>query len=172
MRQHAEKALASEHEGTGAGALVREHGALLARVAMALLGEQAAVERALEQVAKDAAHGKAPAGGDPTASATRAWLVGLTRTACAAQSLRAPRGTLRMGAAERDASPETHRDGDAGAARRSLARLKPTEREAVVLHLVGGLDARGVALACGITEDVARTRIASAVSQLIEEDGR
>ncbi len=167
MRQHAEKALASEHEGTGAGALLREHGALLARVAMALLGEQAAVERALEQVAKDAAHGKAP--GDATTSATRAWLLGLVRTACAAQSLRAPRGTLRL---ERDAAPETQRDGDPGAARRSLARLKPTEREAVVLHLVGGLDARGIALACGVAEDVARARIASAVGQLIEEDGR
>lgn len=161
MGEHEEKA--------GVGAHLREHGPLLARVAMAFLGEQAAVERALEQVAREAA--KSPRR-DADASATRVWLLGLVRTACAAESTRAARRTSR-GIGE-ETGPQTRRDpvADAVLARRTLARLKPTEREALVLHLVGGLDARGVAAACSIGEEVARGRIASAVSQLLEEEGR
>lgn len=58
--------------------------------------------------------------------------------------------------------------GGAGAC--GLGRLKPTEREAVVLHMVGGLDAAQVAQACGIDLTTARTRLARGVSQLVEQE--
>jgi len=43
--------------------------------------------------------------------------------------------------------------------RAMLAELKPTEREAVVLHTIGGLSLADVALACGVDEATARARI-------------
>ena len=49
---------------------------------------------------------------------------------------------------EGEAKPAAARE--PGLARSALGKLKPTEREAVVLHLVGGLDAAQVAEACGI----------------------
>ena len=55
-------------------------------------------------------------------------------------------------------------------ARAALGKLKPTEREAVVLHLVGGLDAAQVAEACGVDLATARARIARGVSQLVQEE--
>jgi DNA-directed RNA polymerase specialized sigma24 family protein len=45
--------------------------------------------------------------------------------------------------------------------------LKPTEREAVVLALVGGLDASEVALACNVDLGTAKTRIARGLEQLL-----
>jgi DNA-directed RNA polymerase specialized sigma24 family protein len=157
--------LGTEDEGeskqAGTHALLPEHGELCARVAMALLGDQAGVERALEHVARDAAG--VATGTD--ASGARANLLGLVRAACAAQSARSPVRLTTRGGAQGEAP---------ASARKKLSRLRPTEREALVLHLVGGLDARGVAVACGasVTEDVARTRIASAISQLLEEEDR
>jgi DNA-directed RNA polymerase specialized sigma24 family protein len=59
-----------------------------------------------------------------------------------------------------------------GLARASLGKLKPTEREAVVLYLVGGLDAAQVAEACGVDLATARLRIARGVSQLVQEEKR
>jgi DNA-directed RNA polymerase specialized sigma24 family protein len=55
-------------------------------------------------------------------------------------------------------------------ARTAVGKLKPTEREAVVLHMVGGLDAVQVAEACGIDLETARLRIARGVSQLVQEE--
>ncbi|MCW5837913.1 MAG: RNA polymerase subunit sigma, partial [Labilithrix sp.] len=55
-------------------------------------------------------------------------------------------------------------------ARAALARLKPTEREAVVLCLVGGLEAADVAAACGVDLGTAKTRIARGVEQLLQQE--
>jgi hypothetical protein len=167
MRTTGERALGTEDEheskAASARALLREHGEVCARVAMALLGEQAGVERALAQVARDALGVAA----ETDASGARAKLLGLVRAACAAQSARSPVRLTSRGGAEGEARAPV-------SARKKLSRLRPTEREALVLHLVGGLDSRGVAVACGadVTEDIARARIASAVSQLLEEEGR
>jgi RNA polymerase sigma-70 factor (ECF subfamily) len=125
---------------------------------MALLGDPVAAEKALERVAREAAAKR-------DGEASKAWLFGLVRVACATQLSRIPLKT-------RDDGPTTERIGaaeDAAVARASLARLKPTDREAVVLHLVGGLDAGEVAGACGTDEQTARARIARGVSQLAGE---
>lgn len=133
------------------------HGATIAKVAMALLGDAREVERVLEHVARERASKKAPDG-----TRELVWLLGIARAASAAQLSKIP---LR-----RDDAPKTERMAtDATSARTRLAVLKPTEREAVTLHLVGGLDATEVAAACGIDVSLARTRIARGVAQLMNE---
>jgi DNA-directed RNA polymerase specialized sigma24 family protein len=149
---------------------MREHGALVARVCMALLGDAGAVERALERVARDAGAATFEDGQDPLVP-----LMGFARAACATQLSKLPiRNTASWSG---DAKPETERDqarepGLARAARTAIGRLKPTEREAIVLHLVGGLEAAQVARACGIDVETARQRIARGVAQLVQEEKR
>lgn len=143
--------------GSTAETALREHAAVVGRVCMALTGDRAAAEQALERVAREA--GQKPLGDKPKVT-----LLGFARIACATHASRTP---LRRS----DDSPATERLGsaeDARIARDKLAKLKPTEREAVVLTLVGGLDATDVALACGVDLGTAKTRIARGLSQLME----
>lgn len=140
---------------------------------MALLGDAAAVERALERVAREAATLTYEEG-----KSALPRLLGLARVACATHlsrmPLRNPTGPFRPEEMGDRAAPNTARDPaspqEPNVARAKLGRLKPTEREAVVLHLVGGLDAAGVAEACGIDESAAKTRLARGVAQLLEEN--
>jgi len=172
MTTHAMAAGDDRTESAGAAAM-RAHGAVVARVCMALLGDAAATERALESVAREA--------GTITFDAEKSALVrllGLARAACANQLSNHARLPIRTTAAWNDAAdplsrrPATTRDGarEAVVARASLGKLKPTEREAVVLHLVGGLDAAQIAEACGIDLETARQRVARGVSQLVQEE--
>jgi DNA-directed RNA polymerase specialized sigma24 family protein len=131
----------------------------LGRVCMALLGDRDAAEKALERVAREA-------GGKPE-ERTLVTLLGLARIACATQLSKLP--------LKKDEAPTTERIGaveDAANARATLGSLKPTEREAIVLHLVGGLDVADVAKACNVDEQTARQRIARGMSQLVEEEGK
>jgi DNA-directed RNA polymerase specialized sigma24 family protein len=147
----------SEKAG-GVEEALREHAAVLGRVCMALVGDRDGAEKALERVAREAA-------GKSDGAPTKASLLGLARTACATQLSKIPM-------TRREAGPTTARMGaaqDAGFARASLGKLKPTEREAVVLHLVGGLDAADVARACGTDEQTARARIARGLLLLAED---
>lgn len=141
-------------------AALREHGAVLGRVCMALLGDAGAAECALERVAAEAGAARF---GDAAYVLPR--LMGMARVACANQLSKLPiRGAT---------SPEirpTERAPEPALARAALGRLKPTEREAVVLHIVGGLDAAQVAAACGIDLAAARARIARGVAQLVEDE--
>jgi RNA polymerase sigma-70 factor (ECF subfamily) len=56
-------------------------------------------------------------------------------------------------------------------ARAALAKLKPSEREAVVLRFEAGLSFRELAIACGVDEAAARKRVSRALSRLREELG-
>lgn len=133
------------------------HAGTVAKFVMALLGDAAEVERVLEHVARERASKQPPQG-----TRELVWLLGLARTSCATQLSRVP---LR-----RDEGPRTERlVTEASSARVRLASLKPTEREAVALHLVGGLEFAEVATACGIDVQRARTRIESGIAQLMEK---
>ncbi len=161
-----------------AARLLVEHGATLGRVCMALLGDGAEVERALEQTARDACTREREGRGAPGGASARAWIFGLARAACATRLSKAPlrNNTNLTGPRqpEADAPPRTERLGarEAAAARAQLAALKPTEREAVVLHAVGGLDADEVAVACGVDVATARARIAQGMAKLVEGGAR
>lgn len=162
---------------SAAARLIAEHGATLGRVCMALLGDAAEVERALEQTARDACAREREDRGAPEGASARAWIFGLARAACATRLSKAPlRNTNLTGPRqpEADAPPKTERLGarEAMAARAQLASLKPTEREAVVLHAVGGLDADEVAIACGVDVATARARIAQGMAKLVEGGAR
>ncbi len=150
---------------TGVASLLKAHAAVMARVAMALLGDAAHVERVLEQVAREAGG----AGATPDGVAPLAWLLGLVRAASSAQISKLP---LRARTGAGDAAPTNARIGatDPVPARAALALLKPTERDAVVLSLVGGLEAADVAAACNVDVGTARTRIARGVEQLLRQD--
>ncbi|MBX3262168.1 MAG: hypothetical protein KF782_20955 [Labilithrix sp.] len=155
---------ASSGRAGGSAALLREHAGVMGRVAMALVGDAARAERVLEEAAREAGAGAPPPGvGAP------AWLLGLVRAASATQQSRLPLKTRPGG---HDAAPTPSRlgAGDAAPARAALARLKPTEREAVVLCLVGGLEAADVAAACGVDLGTAKTRIARGVEQLLQQE--
>lgn len=156
-------------EPRGAAA-IREHGAVLGRVCMALLGNAAAAERALERVAAEAGAAKLEEGRDVLVR-----LMGMVRVACANHLSNVPIRTasgVRGQEPFEPPAPQTARDRspEPGLARAALGKLKPTEREAIVLHIVGGLDAAQVAEACGIDVAAARARIARGVAQLVEEE--
>lgn len=144
----------------GAAALIAEHGARLGRVCMALLGDAAEVERALEHVAREAAGKSVPA----DAATPRAWIFGLARAACATRLSKLPLRTNVTGPRLPEPAPSPERA--------MLATLRPTEREAVVLHAVGGLDAEEVAFACGVDRATARSRIAQGMAKLVEGGAR
>ena len=158
--------IVDENEGQGKTSpasltsLISEHGPAMARVCMALLGDAEGAEQALEQVARDAG----TKGGPPRGVSARGWIFGLARAACAARVSRLPLRTstqLTGPQLPEAASPSA-------AARTTLAHLKPTEREAVVLHAVGGLDAADVAIACGVELAIARSRIGQGMTKLAE----
>jgi RNA polymerase sigma-70 factor (ECF subfamily) len=159
-----------ERSESVASAALREHGVVLARVCMALLGEAAATERALERVARDASTATFEEG-----KSTLVRLLGLARVACATQlsvHARLPIRTTAAWGEGGEPKPATTRasEREPALARAAIGRLKPTEREAVVLHIVGGLDAAQIAEACGIDLEAARQRVARGVSQLVQEE--
>jgi RNA polymerase sigma-70 factor (ECF subfamily) len=56
----------------------------------------------------------------------------------------------------------------AEAARALLARVRPTEREALLLRYEAGLSYREVGEACGVDEAAARKRVSRALARLRE----
>ncbi len=142
-------------------AVMREHGVVVARVCMALLGDAAAAELALERIAREVGIAKFEDGED-----ARAVVMGIARAACAIQLSKLPVRTAGWGEPKEKVTAAR----EPGLARAALGKLKPTEREAVVLHLIGGLDAAQIAEACGIDLATARGRIARGVTQLIQEE--
>lgn len=153
-----------ERDGRAAASVFAEHAGWLGRIAMALVGDHAAAERVLRSAAAQAGARTATGAGDPT---SRAALAGLVRAAAATHVSQLP---LRPAA---PAAPATERLGAvaAMAARSELAGLRPTEREAVVLSLVGGLDASELAIACNVDVGTAKTRLARGLEQLLGEAG-
>ena len=151
-------------ENHRASELLREHGPLLGRVAMALLGESVHVAAALEQVAREV--GEDVGRGVPVVS-VRAWLLGKVRVASAGR--RSTLGVRSRTPGSDEPAPRTERLGsvEARAVRAELGALRPTEREAVILSIVGALDPSEVALACNVDIATARGRIASGLQQLL-----
>ena len=140
----------------------------LGRLCMAFTGSQAESEELVQETLIAAFDGFAQFRGDGT---VRAWLFGIARRLCGRHvELRARRETkLRL-------VHDTGRGRDAGElalereraqrARDALGRLKPSEREAVVLRYEGELSFREVAAACGVDEAAARKRVSRALTRL------
>jgi RNA polymerase sigma-70 factor (ECF subfamily) len=131
----------------------------MVKVARALLSSPADVEPSLEETVTSL-RGQ---------SVNDAQVFGALRRACAARDAR--RTSRVPGAAVTEPSGEA---AAADRARRLLAKLRPTEREALVLKELGQLSIADVAIACGVDEATGRARISRAlvaISGFVAEEG-
>jgi RNA polymerase sigma-70 factor, ECF subfamily len=140
----------------------------LGRLCMAFTGSQAESEELVQETLLAAFDAFPQYRGD---GSVRSFVFGIARRICGRHvELRARRQEkLRL-------VHDTGRGRDAGElaiereraqrARDALAKLKPSEREAVVLRFEGDLSFREVAAACGVDEAAARKRVSRALSRL------
>lgn len=137
-------------------AALKEHLPILGKVAMALVGDAARIEAILEDVARQAGQTAEPP------RTPKPWLIGLVRIACAKELTKLPIKT--RGFETPVLTPEA-------AARARLASLKPTEREAIILSIIGRLDADDLAVACNVDVATAKQRLARGLAQMTTEEG-
>jgi RNA polymerase sigma-70 factor (ECF subfamily) len=163
-------------DARGAVALcARRHGEAIGRLCMAMVGSVPEAQD-LAQETLLAAH--EALGAYRAEGTVRAYLFGIARRLCARHlEMRARRESrLRL-------VHDAHRDGAdladqvaarqrAERARGALERLRPSERDAVVLRFQSELSFRDVAEACGIDEPAARKRVSRALAHLRETLGQ
>jgi RNA polymerase sigma-70 factor, ECF subfamily len=148
----------------------RLHGPSIGRLCMALLGSQDEADEVAQETLLAAHRAMGTYRGE---GSVRSWLFGIARRQCARwiERRRGKRPQLEVvGAdAETDGPAEllTARR-RAVALRRALGRLKPSEREALVLRYQAGLSFREIGDACGVAEAAARKRASRGLSRLRE----
>jgi RNA polymerase sigma-70 factor, ECF subfamily len=160
-------ALRSGDRPAAAELLVSAHAAALGRTCMALLGSQAEAEEALRNTLLAVLDGSQAYRGVGT---LRAHLYGVARRRCARRlTERLPERAYER---ELEGSGRAAADGSEGAAssatevRRRLRGIRPTEREALVLHFTAGLDLGEVAAACGVDRAAAEDRVSRGLARL------
>ena len=151
-------------EGAYREALARcahAYGVALGRLCMAFTGSQAESEELVQEtlIAAFDAFPQYRAEGS-----VRAWLFGIARRICGRHVELRARKTGHGEASNGGAS-------QAKKARDALAKLKPSEREAVVLRYEAGLSFRELSIACGVDEAAARKRVSRALARLRAELG-
>lgn len=140
----------------GVLAALKQHLPVMGKIAMALVGDGARVESILEEAARHAATTVEPP------ADLKPWLFGLVRAASAKQLSNIPLKTRGF-----DTAPSTERLGAAAGARNALQELRPTEREAVVLSIVGRLNTQDLAVACNVDVQTAKTRLSRGLEQML-----
>lgn len=151
----------------------RAYAVSIGRLCMAFTGSQADSEELVQETLVAAYHAF------PTYRAegsVRAFLYGIARRLCGRYNETQARQKARLhlvhdSSSRIDASDLALEKERAGRAREALAKLKPSEREAVVLRYDAGLGFRELALACGIDEATARKRVSRALARLRAEIG-
>jgi RNA polymerase sigma-70 factor (ECF subfamily) len=148
-------------------ACAREHGTILGRTCMALLGSQADADEAVQETLLRAHRAMATFRAEGT---IKAWLCGIARHVCA-HMLETRRKGREL--AELVPVPDTDQGREALATRQrarvirdGLAQLKPSERDVLVLRFVAGLSSREIAIAINQDEAAARKRISRALARL------
>ncbi len=146
-------------------ACAKAHGPILGRLCMALLGSQADADEATQETLLRAHRGMSSYRAE---GSVKAWLCGIARHVCAhtLETRRKQREILEVvpaSAAEHDEFATRRRS---RAIREGLAKLKPTEREALVMRYVADLSHREIAVACNLDEPTARKRISRALARL------
>jgi RNA polymerase sigma-70 factor (ECF subfamily) len=132
----------------------------LSRYAMAFTGSQSESEALVEEILLAAAgsFGQYRAGKD-----VKAWLFGIARRVCGRH--------IELRARKTGHGEAISNGGAAAKAREALAKLKPSEREAVVLRYEAGLSVRELAIACGVDEASVRKRVSKGLVRLRAELG-
>jgi RNA polymerase sigma-70 factor (ECF subfamily) len=151
----------------------RAYATALGRLCMAFTGSQAESEELVQETllaALDAFPQYRAEG------SVRAWLFGIARRICGRHTeMRARRESrLRLVHDTKprpDASELAAERERAERARAALAKLKPSEREAVVLRFEAGLSFKELSIACGVDEAAARKRVSRALAKLRAELG-
>ena len=146
-------------------ACVHEHGAVLGRLCMALLGSQADADEAAQETLLRAYRAMASYRGD---GSVKSWLCGIARHVCAhmLEVRRRGRDMLPGAPLEDETFDVVESRRRARAIRRALDHLKPSEREALVLRYVADLSHREIAAAIHLDEAAARKRISRALAHL------
>lgn len=146
-------------------ACARTHHVVLGRLCMALLASQADADEAVQETLLRAHRAMPTYRAD---GSVKAWLCGIARHVCAhvLETRRRGRELLEVVPVEdeqRDAFATRQR---ARAIREALGKLKPSERDVLVLRYVADLSHREIAAACGLDEPTARKRISRALARL------
>ena len=149
----------------------RVHGAPLGRLCMAMLGSQAEAEECVQEVLL-AAHDAFP--GYRGEGSVRAFLFGIARRMCARRLEMRGRRERRLRLVHDADAPSSTPEGllearrEAERVRDALEKLKPSERDAVVMRYQGGLEYRDIGAACGIDEAAARKRVSRGLARMKE----
>lgn len=150
------------------GRCARSYAAPLGRLCMAFTGSQAESEELVQETLL-AAFDAFPQ--FRAEASVRAWLFGIARRICGRHMEVRSRREARLRLVHdvsrgRDAGEIALERERAERARVALAKLKPSEREAVVLRYEGELSFRELAMACGVDEAAARKRVSRALARL------
>lgn len=151
----------------------RQHGRAIGRLCMAIAGSRAEADDLTQETLLDAHAAFAGFRGE---GSLRSWLLGIARRKAARhvekRSRREARLRLVHDAERDDASDElVALRQKAERARKLLDRIRPSEREALLLRYSGELSYREVGSACGIDEAAARKRVSRALARLRDELG-
>ena len=146
-------------------ACARTHHTILGRLCIALLGSQADADEAVQETLLRAHRGMASYRAE---GSVKAWLCGIARHVCAhtLETRRKSRELLEVVPVESEARDAFETRRKARVLREALEKLKPSEREALVLRYVADLSHREIALACGLDEAAARKRISRALERM------
>jgi RNA polymerase sigma-70 factor (ECF subfamily) len=166
--QGIEALIASGRHREALAACARAYALPLGRLCMAFTGSQAESEELVQETLLAAFDAFPQYRGDGT---VRAFLFGIARRLCGRHVEMRTRRESRLRLVH-----DTGRGRDAGElaiererahrAREALAKLKPSEREAVVLRYEGEMSFRELGLACGVDEAAARKRVSRALTRL------
>jgi len=163
-----EALIASGQHREALAACARAYATAIGRLCMAFTGSQAESEELVQETLLAAFDAFPQYRGD---GSVRAWLFGIARRLSGRHvEMRARReAKLRLvhdTTRGRDASELAMERERAERARAALSKLKPSEREAVVLRYEADLSFRELAVACGVDEAAARKRVSRALSRL------
>jgi RNA polymerase sigma-70 factor (ECF subfamily) len=146
---------------------VQRHGTRIGRLCMSMLGSQVDADDVTQETLLTAHQAFAEFRQQGT---LRAWLLGIARNKCLQLLERHRRSRLRL---VRDAGADTATGPHdplalerAQQARALLERVRPSDRDALLLRYCGELSFREVAAACGIEEAAARKRVSRALLAL------
>ena len=147
------------------GACASEYGTVLGRTCMALLGSQADADEAAQETLLRAHRAMSSFRGE---GSVKAWLCGIARHVCAhtLETRRKQRELLEVVPTHSEARDTFLVRRRARVLRDALTKLKPTEREALVLRYVSDLSHREIATALNLDEPSARKRISRALARL------
>jgi RNA polymerase sigma-70 factor, ECF subfamily len=162
------RAIAAGELRRALSACARAHGESIGRLCFALSGSAAAADELTEQTLLSAYRRFTEFRGE---GSLRGWLLAIARRHCVEHlEVRRRRGTRlepepggRAQSSAQELSPQSKR---AERARKLLERVRPSDRQALLLRYLSGLSFRDVGLACGIDEGMARQRASDALIEL------